>query len=596
MSSTITRKPKWHPTPPPPPSPKILHFPRRTRRKNPRNTKKKQLYPLKLHEKYYNYKGRLESLFDQEREFHGSSSSVNPIVLLNTSATTITSSSSASTAAQRRERVEEQEQGGGGGRGGGGLATEGDGGQRGSFVEEKWRFQADMLRAECNFLRMEREFALKKLERNRLQMEKTLRSAVQTLISGKKKIFEGKNVNSVLEEELEDLAEKLEELKKSCKNKDVEVRHCSNFDKKACHLQKRLEKLGGITDEKALKDLEQLAQSTNEVDKESKNTSTDVELLRKKMEGLSKGMLDRMEEEYGAILSSTGNSSVASSASNSKRIDSFTDPSSTFSSTRQPSQDMMPLEENKCSGRCKAIVRRIVEQVRAETEQWSQMQEMLQQVRGEMEELQASRDFWENRALDFAHEIQSLQYSVEEWQDKAQAFENKAKDMQCELTAAKEELEKLRTKKAMSHDQREVTSTPNSPLVSLAKQIEKEKRVLVCRLKEENTNQKLQKQRGVEAISMKDFPPVSLGKQLEKEKRMFMHRLKENRGANESSCKPELSPVGRRKEHSCSKESGVPKRPPFRDLGNSSSLLVRQNSKAVYPLHSPESRQANERF
>ncbi|XP_055834618.1 uncharacterized protein LOC129903141 [Solanum dulcamara] len=566
MSST--RVPKWHPTPPPPPSPKILHFHRRNRRKNPRNAKKKQLYPLEMHEKKYDYyKGKLESLFDQERHFHGSSSSVNPIVLLNSSA------SSSPSSAQRRERVEEQEQEGAA-----------NGGER---VEEKWRFQAEMLRAECNFLRMERQFALKKLERNRLQMEKTLRSAVHTLISGKKKIFEGKNVNAVLEEEIEDLAEKLEELKKSCKHKDVEVRHCSNFDKKACHLQKRLEKLGGLTDEKALKELQQLSQSTNEIDKESKNTSTDVELLREKMEGLSKGMLDRMEEEYGAILSSTANSSVASSASTSKRIDSFTDPTSTFSTRQQPSQDMTPLEEHKCSGRCKTIVRRIVEQVRAETEQWSQMQEMLQQVRGEMEELQASRDFWENRALDFAHEIQSLQSSVEEWKDKAQTFETKAKDMQCELTAAKDELEKSRTKKAMAYDQREVTSTPNSPLLSLAKQIEKEKRVLVCRLKEENVNQKLQKQRGVEVFSMKDLPPVSLGKQLEKEKRMFKHRLKENRGANDRSCKQEVSSVGRRKEHSFSKESGVLKRPPFRDVGNSSPLLVRQNSKAVYPLHSP---------
>ncbi|XP_015166077.1 calponin homology domain-containing protein DDB_G0272472 [Solanum tuberosum] len=572
MSSTITRKPKWHPTPPPPPSPKILHFPRRTRRKTTRNTKKKQLYPMEKKCDYY--KGRLESLFDQERHFHGSSSSINPIVLLNTS-----TSSSSSYSAQRRERVEEQEQEG---------AVNG-GGDAGDREEEKWRFQAEMLRAECNFLRMERQFALKKLERNRLQMEKTLRSAVHTLIAGKKKIFEGKNVNAVLEEEIEDLAEKLEELKKSCKNKDVEVRHCSNFDKKACHLQKRLEKLGGLTDEKALKELQQLAESTNEIDKETKNnTSTDVELLREKMEGLSKGMLDRMEEEYGAILSSTANSSVASSASTSKRIDSITDPTSSFSTRQQPSQDMMPLEENKCSGRCKVIVRRIVEQVRAETEQWSQMQEMLQQVRGEMEELQASRDFWENRALDFAHEIQSLQSSVEEWKDKAQAFETKAKDMQYELTAAKDELEKSRTKKSTAHDQREVTSTPNSPLLSLAKQIEKEKRILVCRLKEENANQKLQKQRGVEVISTKDLPPVSLGKQLEKEKRMFMHRLKENRGANDMSCKREVSPVERRKEHySCSKESRVPKRPPFRDVGNSSSLLVRQNSKAIYPLHSP---------
>uniref|UniRef100_A0A3Q7GW27 Uncharacterized protein n=1 Tax=Solanum lycopersicum TaxID=4081 RepID=A0A3Q7GW27_SOLLC len=97
----------------------------------------------------------------------------------------------------------------------------------------------------------------------------------------------------------------------------------------------------------------------------------------------------------------------------------------------------------------------------------------------------------------------------------------------------------------------------------------------------------LQNQRGVEVISTKDFPPVSLGKQLEKEKCMFMHCLRENRGANDSSGRSELSSVGIRTERSCSKKSGVLKKPPFRDVGNSSPLLVRQNSKAVYPLHNP---------
>lgn len=69
-------------------------------------------------------------------------------------------------------------------------------------------------------------------------------------------------------------------------------------------------------------------------------------------------------------------------------------------------------QESKCSGRCKAMVLRIVEQVRAETEQWSQMQKMLEQVRGEMEELQASRDYWETRAHDSSCEIQSLRQDV----------------------------------------------------------------------------------------------------------------------------------------------------------------------------------------
>jgi len=49
--------------------------------------------------------------------------------------------------------------------------------------EEKWKFQVEMLRAECNLLRMEKEIAVKKLERTRSKMERTLRSAVHTLVS-----------------------------------------------------------------------------------------------------------------------------------------------------------------------------------------------------------------------------------------------------------------------------------------------------------------------------------------------------------------------------------------------------------------------------
>lgn len=108
-------------------------------------------------------------------------------------------------------------------------------------------------------------------------------------LQGKKKIFEGKNVNAVLEEEIEDLAEKLEELQKTSRIKDSEVRNCSNFDKKACLLQRRFEKLGGLSDESCVKDLQELAESSLslnmrcDIDKESslsncktENKSTDV--------------------------------------------------------------------------------------------------------------------------------------------------------------------------------------------------------------------------------------------------------------------------------------------------------------------------------
>ena len=65
-----------------------------------------------------------------------------------------------------------------------------------------------------------------------------------------------------------------------------------------------------------------------------------------------------------------------------------------------------------CSRHCKAVMRKITDQVRAEAEQWSQMQDMLGQVRNEMEELQSCRDFWQNRSFESDSQIQNLYSSV----------------------------------------------------------------------------------------------------------------------------------------------------------------------------------------
>ncbi|PIN02676.1 hypothetical protein CDL12_24809 [Handroanthus impetiginosus] len=466
--STASRRTKWHPTPPPPPTPKILHFPlsRRTRRKQTKPTTQQHLNnnPLLLmHQKYLSYKGKLENLFDEENN-------ESPMEILNSNSNS-----------KRRERVEEQEE------------------------EEEEKLQAEILRAECNFLRMEREFALKKLEKNRVKMERTLRSAVQTLASGRKKIFEGKNVNSVLEEEIEDLAEKLEDLQKSSRIKDHEV-----------------------------------------------------DMVRKEMEGRSKGILERVEEEYSSILCSTANSSVASSASTSKRIE-CPDLSSCYN--RQSYKEPILLD-NKCSGRCKSIVRRIVEQVRTETEQWSQMQEMLGQVRGEMEQLQTSRDFWENRAHSSDNEIQSLKRAVEEWNEKALGYENKAKELQLELSQLKEEIRKSKS----SPNQIDISPVP------LGKQLEKEKFVLSRRFKKNHNH--IDEENNERRTPTKDLPPLSLGKQLAKEKNMRIRHLSENHWASEKGGNQEISVDGKRKH--------------LRDIGNISSPLARQNSRGVFPFHSPE--------
>lgn len=146
---TATRRPKRQ-YPPAPPIPKILHLPRRPRRRAPKSGIASAVHgkpptPTSVEDR----KGKLEALFDQERAF---SKAGFPIVLLESE--------------RRRERVGEKEEE-----------------EDGDVEEEKWRFQAEMLRAECNLLRMEKEIAVKKMERIKLKMERTLNSAVHTLVS-----------------------------------------------------------------------------------------------------------------------------------------------------------------------------------------------------------------------------------------------------------------------------------------------------------------------------------------------------------------------------------------------------------------------------
>ncbi|CAI9106310.1 OLC1v1005439C1 [Oldenlandia corymbosa var. corymbosa] len=564
MSSTATpvarRRPKWHPIQPPPPSPKILNLPRRIRHR--KYLKKAAGKPssststnplLGVNQSNFNYyyyetrKGKLERLFGEEREFSRTDGADVPIVLLNSSA----SASSSSLSTGRRDRVEKEEE---------------------EFAEEKWKFQAEILRAECNFLRLEREVALKKLGRDKVKMERILKSTIQTLISGRKKIFEGANVGAVLEEEIEDLASKLMELQRNSGMKDnLELKSCSNFDKKTCLLQRRLAEIGGFSDENYVKELQDLADSRLSMNMShdsgnlncdsgsmSKHESVEVESLRKKVEGLSKNMLQRIEEDIDSILSTTANSSVASSAST-KRIE--------YQESAFPRgqlfQESISREDVRCTGRCKAIVRKIVEQVRAETEQWSQMQEMLRQVRAEIDELQVSRKFWEDRALNSENEVQRLQSAVEEWKEKALASETKANELEKNLSKMKGEVAKL-TAEGIEQGQVTINTKKEN---HYTRDIECTKESIKDKGKgDENHHQ----------IMPSAYPPVpmSLGKQLEKEK-IMLRRLKEKYREYDKGNRHEISTDRRRTSRTF--KSGLANLP-LRDIGNLSPL-IKQNSK-----------------
>ncbi|XP_010545597.1 PREDICTED: E3 ubiquitin-protein ligase bre-1 [Tarenaya hassleriana] len=373
IHTTATRKLKWQAVPS---TPRILHLPRRfTVRQNSPKTKT----PLPSSQK--DERQRLEVLFEQERSFDRRRPPP-AIVVVND-------------APEGRAR------------GGGFPAAEAE--------AAKWRFQAEMLRAECNLLRMEKEIAVKKMERRREKMEKTLRWAVHSLLFGKQEISEGKNANKVLEQEINYLVGKLHELSKPPKIKEtMEGRACRhNFDEQASVLRRRLEKLDEVSEEMCVKEIREMAEASFSV---HPTPPVDHHFL--------------------------------------------------------PTINVNEGDNKGCSRHCQAIVRRIAEEIRAEAEQWSQMQEMLGQVREMMDELQASRDFWQDRALVSDSQIQKLRSTAQEWRKRATCSEAKAKCLEEEVRSLRGELE--RTRRDHSTSGIEIDRLPS----------ETEKRVLICRLKE----------------------------------------------------------------------------------------------------------------
>ncbi|RRT84660.1 hypothetical protein B296_00004539 [Ensete ventricosum] len=314
-----------------------------------------------------------------------------------------------------------------------------------SSGEERWRFQAEILRAECNFLRMEREVVLRKLERNRAQMEVTLKSAMETL--GRKKIDGRASVAAALDEGIEELEEKLQELKSAGSSSRRRSTGGSrkpprgscrrNFDRQASVLRLQLEKM---EEESSVKDIREIS----------------VQAFAKK-----DAEAERHEQEENATPGSSH-------------------------SRRSPDEVEEKMEQLSSCCSCKEVIGRIVQQVRTESEQWSEMQEMLEQVRVEMEELRSSRNHWQRRAI--ASEINfHSQHARLEWKQRARSCERKVMELQKVVKELQRELQPSKT--------RLLNAPPSTPLQSQLHAAdsrkgrsvdaykEKEKHVLVCHLK-----------------------------------------------------------------------------------------------------------------
>ncbi|CAL9775110.1 unnamed protein product [Musa acuminata subsp. burmannicoides] len=382
-----------------------------------------------------------------------------------------------------------------------------------SSGEERWRFQAEILRAECNFLRMERKVALRKLERNRARLEVALKSAMETLVSGRKKIDGRAAVGAALDEGIEELEEKLQELKlagsssrrrRTGGSRKPPRGSCRrNFDRQASVLRRQLEKLEEESSVKDIREISVQAFAKKDVEAEpheqeedatpgsshSRRSPDEVEILRRKMEGMSRGMLERMEECSHLLSANVSSSSSRSSSRKSEwncfsqNITGYTEAADKTDNPflqvqQQQVEEKMERLSSCCS--CKEVVGRIVQQVRAESEQWSEMQEMLEQVRVEMEELRSSRDHWQRRAIASEINFHSQHARKLERKQRARSCERKVIELQKVVKELQRELQPSKT--------RLLNAPPSTPLRSQSHDAykEKEKHVLVCHLKSQN--------------------------------------------------------------------------------------------------------------
>lgn len=90
----------------------------------------------------------------------------------------------------------------------------------------------------------------------------------------------------------------------------------------------------------------------------------------------------------------------------------------------------------------KAAIRKIADHVQAETEQWSQVQDILHHVQEDMNNLYVSREVWEERALQAEAQLLALQEQVHRWRCRAQIAETEVACLLSERQSVKKQLEK----------------------------------------------------------------------------------------------------------------------------------------------------------
>ncbi|KAI5060030.1 hypothetical protein GOP47_0024450 [Adiantum capillus-veneris] len=107
-----------------------------------------------------------------------------------------------------------------------------------------------------------------------------------------------------------------------------------------------------------------------------------------------------------------------------------------------------------CSGRqtqqtaaeamyCKETIQRLVQQMQAEMEQWSQLQDILYKLQGELASLTEAQRFWEERAHRAEAQLLSLQEELHDWRCLAQSAKEELVMLRCERQILKDRIEMM---------------------------------------------------------------------------------------------------------------------------------------------------------
>ncbi|KAG6548647.1 hypothetical protein Mapa_009801 [Marchantia paleacea] len=346
-----------------------------------------------------------------------------------------------------------------------------------------------LLKAKCDLLAKEKDIAVRKWKRSCVeidqaaQMAQALRTAIETLLEvsvAGEATSDFKSKRTTLEDHTRVLKARMEKLRRKSAElhphpepedllnvslqgridtlkKSSEIRGLASpeiprdTENKVEDLKARLEKLMLATNSRVTDEREHVVSRPREKRKKSPKDSVNPEKAELKM----KGWYNSLSAELSAELTANLIESVQPNNSIDK-----CDVSSENGHTREPSYSVTPVtskqvsplhplhhledtasthssEETKIR-----VIHKIAEEVRAESEQWYQVQDLLQRVGEDMKRLQEACSTWEQRAL--VAEAQVLTMQHEERRERLQTGDQKIAQLQTEMVRLRDTVDEVR--------------------------------------------------------------------------------------------------------------------------------------------------------